>query len=263
MHQKKKRAYVRPVNDPVPICIRSSGVLSSSHFLAQLQPSSESETAPQDIGSIISLEPPTSSDEIIPTRANCEEEGGQRLIHKGVRITYVGKDVSNINFLVRQRDQGKNDTVYHYPSGQIAKKYIQYEPERIPQEAFTLPDRALADELVNAYFVHVNRGCPIIDEGLFMAQYRGDDPADPPSLLLLQAIFLVGVHVSKPRPERETLKTTFFRRAKMLLDARVEWNRDLTVQAALLLTWHSDGVEDTTANAWYWVGVAARIAMGR
>jgi hypothetical protein len=49
----------------------------------------------------------------------------------------------------------------------------------------------------------------------------------------------------------------------MLFDTRVEWNRDLAVQAALLLTWYSNSVEDITTNAWYWVGVAARLAMGK
>jgi transcriptional regulatory protein AMDR len=35
------------------------------------------------------------------------------------------------------------------------------------------------------------------------------------------------------------------------------------VQAALLLTWHSDCPDDdVSANAHYWVGVAARIATG-
>lgn len=188
---------------------------------------------------------------------------GQKTIHKGVRITYVGKDVSNISFLVRQRLEGQNQRVYHFPSEEIARKYMRHESDRVLQEAFVLPDKALADELITAYFTYVNPGCPILNEDTFMAQYGGQNPADPPSLLILQAVLLVGAHVSKDRPERDTLKAAFFRRAKMLFDARVEWNRDFMVQAALLLTWYSDGVEDVTANAWFWVGTAARIATGR
>jgi transcriptional regulatory protein AMDR len=183
-------------------------------------------------------------------------------IHKGVRITYVGKDVSNISFLARQRLESQNERVYHFPSDEIAKKYMSHESDRVPQDAFMLPDKALADELITEYFTHVNPGCPILNE-VFMAQYGGHNPADLPSLLVLQAVLLVGAHVLKGRPERDILKATFFRRAEMLFKARVEWNRDHTVQAALLLTWHSDGVEDVAANSWYWVGTAARIASGR
>jgi transcriptional regulatory protein AMDR len=185
-----------------------------------------------------------------------------RSIQKGVRITYVGKDVSNINFLVRQREGQEDETVYHFPSDEIARQYITHEPERMPREAFVLPEKSIADELVEAYFKKINPGCPIVDEDIFMGQYRSRNPADPPSLLVLQAILLVGAHVSRERPDRDTLKATFFRRAKMLFDARLEKNRDVVVQAALLLTWHSDGEEDIGANAWYWVGIAARIATG-
>jgi transcriptional regulatory protein AMDR len=135
--------------------------------------------------------------------------------------------------------------------------------DHVPRESFNLPDQAVADELVDAYFTHVNPGCPIIDEDTFMSQYRSRDPHNAPSLLILQSILLVGAHVCRPRPARDTLKSTFFRRAKMLFEARVERNRDLLVQAALLLTWYSDPVDDDVAsNAHFWVGIAARIATG-
>jgi transcriptional regulatory protein AMDR len=136
------------------------------------------------------------------------------------------------------------------------------EPDNILREAFVLPDKSLADELVDAYFAKINPGYPIVDEESFMGQYRRKDPDDPPPLLVLQAILLVGAHVSREGAERKALKALFFRRAKMLLDGRLEKNRDMVVQAALLLTWHSDGTEDIGANAWFWVGIAARTAMG-
>jgi transcriptional regulatory protein AMDR len=263
IHRKKKRAIPRSVNNPVPICRRSSTAPSSNKPSQSLQPFQGAESllgSPQiqliDEGDKGGIE---RSSELLT-----EHNGfGHRAIHKGVRITYVGKDVSNISFLVRQRLEGQNDRVYHFPSDEIAKKYMRHESDRVPQEAFLLPDKALADELVIAYFTHVNPGCPILNEDIFMAQYAGHNPADPPSLLVLQAVLLVGAHISKERPDRDTLKVTFFRRAKMLFEARVEWNRDYMVQAALLLTWYSDGAEDVAANAWYWVGTAARIATGR
>jgi transcriptional regulatory protein AMDR len=263
IHQKKKRAVPRSVNNPVPICSRASTATSSnssSQSLQHLQNDGSSLDNPQlqAIDEEYQGGIDRSSAELAdPSRFE------ERAIHKGVRITYVGKDVSNISFLVRQRLEGQNERVFHFPSEEIAKKYMRHESDRVSQEAFMLPDKALADELITAYFAHVNPGCPILNEAIFMAQYGGHNPADPPSLLVLQAVLLVGAHVLKDRPERDSLKATFFRRAKMLFEARVEWNRDHMVQAALLLTWHSDGVEDVAANAWYWVGIATRIATGR
>jgi transcriptional regulatory protein AMDR len=75
-------------------------------------------------------------------------------------------------------------------------------------------------------------------------------------------VLLVGAHISQDRPYRDTLKATSFRLAKMLFDGRLEKNRDFVVQSVLLLTWYSDGVEDVRANAWHWVGIAARTATG-
>lgn len=187
---------------------------------------------------------------------------GRRPIQNGVRITYVGEDVSNLNFLMRQRPGAQNERLYHFPSDLLAKRFITHESERVARDAFILPERIVADRLVEAYFEHVNPGCPIIDEEQFKRQYHGRDPNDAPSLLILQSILLVGAHVSLQSPERDELKATFFRRAKAIFDTRLERNRDVVMQAALLLTWHSDGEEDIGANAWFWVGIAARIALG-
>ncbi|KUJ17148.1 uncharacterized protein LY89DRAFT_616929 [Mollisia scopiformis] len=265
IHEKKKRTIIRPSSNPVPIRRRSNDQASLPQGTSSDRASSSTTQSAGEVQNTNDASTAVAKDD--SGRRHLVEFIGQkdighRSIQRGVRITYVGKDVSNINFLVRQRDGGEDETVYHFPSDQIARQYITHEPDRMPREAFILPDQALADELVEAYFTHINPGCPIVDEDIFMGQYRGRNPADPPSLLVLQAILLVGAHVLRERPDRDVLKATFFRRAKMLFDARLEKNRDVVVQAALLLTWHSDGNEDIAANAWYWVGIAARIAMG-
>lgn len=131
-------------------------------------------------------------------------------------------------------------------------------------DAFELPTRATVDRLLHAYFAYVNPGFPVVDENLFLAQYRARDPRNPPSLLLLHAILVVGAHVlyANDTSKRTATKTVFFRRAKVLFDSRFERNRDTIVQASLLLSWHTDGPEDVAANAWFWIGVAMRTATG-
>lgn len=192
-----------------------------------------------------------------------------RPIDSQARVTHVGTDVSNVNYLVRQH-YGPNlhsENVAHYPTNRFAQRYAAREPSvRLPLEAFEMPPRATVDELLDAFFRHINPGFPVVDETLFMEQYSARDPSDPPSLLLLQAILVAGAHAlysnSNSKARRATSKAMFFRRAKTLLEGHFERNRDTIVQAALLLTWHTDGVEDVTANAWHWLGLAIRTAMG-
>lgn len=182
-------------------------------------------------------------------------------------MTYIGSDLSNINFLVRHQfgAQVKTRDVCHYPTNRISRRMTGHgQADRIPLDAFQLPPKIVVDDLLEAYFRRINPGFPVVDERIFVQQYRARDPSNPPSLLLLQAILVAGAHVlHHDNPEKRDLcKAVFFRRAKALLDAGFERNRDTIVQAALLLTWHTDGLEDVTANAWFWLGVAVRTAMG-
>ncbi|KAL4779618.1 fungal-specific transcription factor domain-containing protein [Aspergillus varians] len=191
-----------------------------------------------------------------------EEASDIREIQRGVRAIYVGHELSNMSFLIRQqRDTG--DDVYHFAGNEIPRRQLRTGHDQLLLDALTLPEPALADELVEAYFTHVNTGYPIVEEDLFMTQYRNQDPADAPPILLLQSILLVGAHVTRPKAERDALMEMFFRRAKWLIDNRIERNRDILIQAALLLTWHSDVADDdVSANAHYWIGMAARVATG-
>ncbi|KAJ4369670.1 hypothetical protein N0V83_005432 [Neocucurbitaria cava] len=186
-----------------------------------------------------------------------QEDLRDRPIDKEARISYVGTDVSNINFLVRQTDQSL--IVHHFATNRIERRFTAHEPDRIPAEVFELPEKVVVDQLLEAYFEKINPGFPVIDKDRFLKQYQARNPSDPPSLLLLHAMLMVGAHVLEGR---DGLEATFFRRAKILIDSRFERNRDVVVQAALLLTWHSDGPEDVAANAWHWIGVATRLALG-
>lgn len=187
----------------------------------------------------------------------------ERPIDKEARMVYVGSEVSNTSFLVRQLSGSKAASgVSHYATNRVARRHTCHEPDKLPVEVFQLPTKPVVDALLDAYFTHINPIFPVVDQNLFMEQYSSKDSSNPPSLLLLHAILVAGAHVLYLQPNRDATKVLFFRRAKALFDARFERNRDTVVQAALLLTWHADGVEDVLANAWFWVGVAARTAMG-
>ncbi|EAU35628.1 acetamidase regulatory protein [Aspergillus terreus NIH2624] len=303
IHEKKKRLAVRSILDPVPIRCRppapdpapkptaSTPIVQPTAFATTfrgIQPGATTPGASDAVtnnsnGSHIhdassnsngqvynrqsagdsSLERDSHKDlETRLVKLIDEEESGSREIQRGVRAIYVGHELSNMSFLIRQQ-RDKDDGVYHFAGNEIPRRQLKTGHDQLLIDALTLPEPALADELVEAYFTHVNPGYPIIEEDLFMTQYRSRDPADPPPILLLQAILLVGTHVTRARADRDALKEIFFRRAKWLIDNRIERNRDIMVQAALLLTWHSDSADDdVAANAHYWVGVAARIATG-
>ncbi|KAF0322555.1 fungal specific transcription factor domain-containing protein [Colletotrichum asianum] len=191
----------------------------------------------------------------------------KRPIDNKARMTYIGTDVSNVNYLVQQQFGAAVHTseVCHYPTNRISRRAAGHDPvDRLPLDTFQLPPKAVVDELLEAYFRHVNPGFPVVDERIFMGQYRARDSSNPPSLLLLYAVLLVGAHAlyEDDSEKRHLAKSTYFHRAKNLLDARFESNRDTIVQAALLLTWLTDGLEDATANAWYWLGIAVRVATG-
>ncbi|KAM0434463.1 hypothetical protein ACHAPT_003559 [Fusarium lateritium] len=203
---------------------------------------------------------------------NCEDEQATRNlaefidqeevrvaeISRSARLYFIGTEFSNMNYLVRQRARQPDQNVLHFGSHPLARKIPS-----VPQEALQLPPKALADELVEAYFAHVNRGFPILDEVEFMARYNGTDSHRQVSLPILNAVFLVGAHVlSCHREDVKAIKFDFFRRAKLLFDCRFEQHRESYLQVALLLTWQCDNLEDIVSNSWHWVGVAARTAMG-
>jgi transcriptional regulatory protein AMDR len=234
----------------------------------------ETEHLPSDISSSSYAEPFASQnfdfdvDEASRNLAEVVHGSNVELVgvgYKGLsQFHFIGNETSNLNFMVRQRSEGLNqDSTYHIPSRQLSRNQTAHNSDSIPPDAFTLPDKALVDELIHAYFTHVNCGWPIVDEQDFMTKYNNRDPRNPPALSLLHAILLVGAHVlSSHRSDAARLKSTFFSRAKTLFDARFEQDRTIHVQVALLMTWHSDSVEDVLANSWQWVGHAARTALG-
>jgi transcriptional regulatory protein AMDR len=180
------------------------------------------------------------------------------------RTCFIGTEVSNFNYLVRQSSfQPGYDSVFHFGNRQFARKFTAHDLQHVPPEALERTSREMETRLLRAYFENVNTGWPIVDEECFMAQYERKTARCQLPLPLLNAILVVGAHVvaAYDGSVRE-LQPTFFHRAKLLVDYRFEQDRTMYVQVALLLTWYSDGLEEIVANAWHWIGIATRTALG-
>ncbi|KIW25902.1 uncharacterized protein PV07_09038 [Cladophialophora immunda] len=192
-----------------------------------------------------------------------------------VRLAYIGTPVSNLASLVDEEAHfsGSQSGSLHLPFPSIrpvkpwkpAKSLplVKWYSSSFVDDISALPVKDVRDNLVDSFFSHIHPGFPIVDEGLFRSQY--DDPNNPPPLLLLQAILLVGAQISdhpKVAKSRSLVKMALFRRAKALFDLHYENDRMNLVQAALLFTWHFEGADDVSSNVYYWGGIACRIAYG-
>ncbi|KAB8214520.1 fungal-specific transcription factor domain-containing protein [Aspergillus novoparasiticus] len=138
--------------------------------------------------------------------------------------------------------------------------------------AFEIPSQEVQDELIDAFFSWVAPVLPVVNQRVFLSMYK--DPLNPPSLLLLQAIFLAGSRVVKEKNcESESSagahsSMVYLQRAKALYDAEFEKDYTTVVQALLLMSWYWQGTEDTTENGlFYWsrlaIGVAQNFGMHR
>jgi hypothetical protein len=182
------------------------------------------------------------------------------------KVGYIAEH-SNLALLVSE------DTV-HYPIPGHVKdsrtklvKLGKEEVELLRQRgALSIPHWTYCDDLIEAYFQYVAPVVPVINRSRFMRQYR--DPNNPPSLLLLQTIFLAGSRAtSKSYPkdmEGATMPSsmTFYKRAKALYDSDYEGDRIIVLQALILLGWYGEETSDVTKNVFYWNGLATTVAQG-
>lgn len=203
-------------------------------------------------------------------------------IKERVRMAYIGTEVSNLSHLISLQRQGSGlqhaGLPLHLPHPQI-RPTVPWKPNADQglfgaplrrtgssdqvRDLSSFPAKDVRDSLVAAFFDQINPYYPVVDESQFQLQYA--DPANPPPLILLQAVLLAGAHVcDHPRvvQSRAMVKTALFRRAKALFDMRHENDRLHLIQCALLLTWHLENADTASANGYYWAGVACRIAFG-
>jgi transcriptional regulatory protein AMDR len=189
-----------------------------------------------------------------------------------IRISYVGTPTSNLAYLVGQESPHRGDASLHFLFPSI-RPAMPWKPSNdlplvkwystMVQDVSLLPEKEVCDQIIEAFFAKIHPGFPVVDEAEFRSQYA--DETNPVPLLILQSVLLAGSHVCdhpKVAKSRSLVKVALFRRAKALFDLRYENNREHLVQAALLFTWHFEGADDIGANAYYWIGVACRIAFG-
>lgn len=195
---------------------------------------------------------------------------------KGVtRIAYVGNPIANLAQIVNEEAHfsGTESSTLHLPFPAIRPTLpwkptpnmpsIKWHSQSFASDVSSLPSKDVRDDLVDSFFEKVHPGFPVVDEFEFRKAYS--DPTNPPPLLLFQAVLLAGAHVSQhPNvvSSRTFVKMVLFRRAKALFDLRYENDRMHMVQAALLFTWHFDGADDVSSNAYAWAGIACRTAFG-
>ncbi|KAB5578351.1 fungal-specific transcription factor [Coniochaeta sp. 2T2.1] len=118
------------------------------------------------------------------------------------------------------------------------------------QGCFRVPTRAVLDEFVQQYFLHVHPLLPLFNEGDFWDVYLQQGPPGAPqqrmSLLVFQAlIFATCNFVSRQSikalgyPSIRTCRAALYRRAKLLYDFESESSPICIAQAALLLSFWS------------------------
>ncbi|KAF5582644.1 cutinase transcription factor 1 alpha [Fusarium pseudocircinatum] len=185
------------------------------------------------------------------------------------RVAYLG-DSSHVTLLTHLEQNRGNAVHYLIPDNSRGTRSSRSnmdvaENQILAQRgAFLLPPRSISDELVESYFTWVHPIIPVINRARFMRQYR--DPKNPPSVLLLQAVFLAGTHVYKAtHNENATTEVsvfTFYKRAKALYDANYEDDRIVIVQSLVLLGWYQGGSAEAVESVCDWNRLAIVVAQG-
>jgi Fungal specific transcription factor domain len=184
-------------------------------------------------------------------------------------IFYVGHATHNMSYILSHKG-GPVAPFLHYPvlDGLATRKPVS--PDEMgfhrARGDYDLPPPKVQDELIRTYFRVVQPTYPVLDRVQFAKSYRNQ--FSPPSLLLLQAMFMVAathcpmeILLEAGFKTRHEAKRTFYRRAKGLFDADYEPNRLINIQAAFLLQfWWESPLEQKDTS--YWLNLAITLAQG-
>lgn len=115
-------------------------------------------------------------------------------------------------------------------------------------DCFTLPGPAHCAQLLEIYFAHIHPVLPIIDRRDFLPRYYGS--GEPPSLVLLHAVFLAAARHSPVTPnadggisEIRSHCDNLHDKLHALIESEVKIDRIAVVQASLLASLHWEGRE--------------------
>jgi hypothetical protein len=185
------------------------------------------------------------------------------------RVAYL-EEFSNMS-LILQEYQGPSGV--HYPLPKVPKdqalssRMNQMELDILEKRgALSLPPKELCDELIEGYFKWVAPIVPIINRTDFMRRYR--DPANQPSILLMQAVLLAGSRVCDTPMLLDSngspisAATLLYQRVKALYDADYEEDRVSIIQALTLMGWYWEDPSRVPKNVFYWNGLATAVAQG-
>ncbi|KAJ5697148.1 hypothetical protein N7488_010832 [Penicillium malachiteum] len=161
------------------------------------------------------------------------------------RSEYLGGSVPFDENMVKPGHQ----TTYTSPTASAADLQMLRE-----QGAFDLPPVSIQKQLMESFNKYCAPWTPVIDPAWL-------DESTPPSMLLLQSIFLAGSRVSKAHLDYGSSEV-FYRRAKLLFFFGGGHGSLISIVAACLLHWYNPvGPEDvSTDTSGFWIRTAGAMA---
>lgn len=134
-----------------------------------------------------------------------------------------------------------------------------------------IPPDDIVEHLLELYWVNVHPYVPVLNKSIFLQQR--ENPDDPPSLLLLNAMFAVAAEFSD-RPSVRTDSEShekggwvFFDRARNILDSFLDAPRMSTIAALILMSIYQQhntrrsGISPGYFRRWMYIGMAIRMAL--
>lgn len=127
-----------------------------------------------------------------------------------------------------------------------------------------LPQRSLADDLVNSYFRYVHILYPFLHRPTFEAQYESTwvsgEQQDDQWLAMLNVIFALGIHFAYGMEDKSTASDRFFGYAQKLVSMEQFAHANLQTLQLLLLSGLYYQSTSRPNQTWNVIGLAIRIA---